>query len=558
MKLIRYPLLIGIFLLLTLTVSLSVPVLAQVCPVNLPQMLTRAVRACKDLERNTACYGNGDLSFGVMPLYDDPRTVFANSGDQLPIAAFAFLQTGAQPLTTETWGLATLNVQANLLAEQPARSSILWLFGDVTVNNLVPELPELTATATGTLNLRALPQADAEIIQQVKLREKVIANGRTQDNRWLRVLVPRTGILAWASLEVVELNRDIHTLEVVSVDTPFYRPFQVLELQTGTADSPCDGVSDSGLLIQTPNDIDAVEFTINGAKLKITGTVFIQAAPDLPLTINVLNGRTAAETGDSVQIAPAGARLLINAEASPAEPYIRADLDHLPLDILPFKFVLPDPLSPEGIELALNPPMTPTPPPAEPDLNPRCVRVLKRNATLRGGPGSFYESTGDLLQGTRVYAVYQSTDADGYTWWQIRSGRWLRADFVESTGDCDPVPLTTALTQPPGYNNLRLEACASDNGPIRAGQEVTITFNDGSFDSYDEARKAVRVGPARIKVGNKRLQISVSQPYLVSSDPERWYLTFSATWVATPGTVKIVANRRYLELSCNVTVPFGR
>ncbi|HEX2619209.1 MAG TPA: hypothetical protein VHL11_03650, partial [Phototrophicaceae bacterium] len=412
---------------MTLLIAVA-PILAQDCPVNLTQMMTRAIRACKELERNTACYGNGQLSIGISPVYDDPDTVFANSGDQLPIAALSMIDAGGSPVAADTWGIARLEVQANLLAEQPARSSTLWLIGDATIQNLVPPLPELTATAIGTLNLRVSAATDADIIQQLTLRQKAIANGRTSDNRWLRVFVPRTETIAWASMEVIELNGDINTLDVVTPETSFYRPFQIINLTSGTSDSPCGGVPDSGLLIQTPNEIQKVVFIVNGATLYLTGTVFMQsagAAADAPLTINVLNGQVIVENADhSVsQTIPAGARTQVT-DSVPvaAEPYISADFDALPITALPFTFELPAPLTLEQIQLVLNPPVTPTPLSPEPDLHPRCIRTLLQQSNLRGGPADFYEVVGELREGSRIIAVYQSTDADGYIWWQVRSG----------------------------------------------------------------------------------------------------------------------------------------
>ncbi|MBC8098729.1 MAG: hypothetical protein H7Y11_04760, partial [Armatimonadetes bacterium] len=202
----------------------------QACPVNLAQRITRALRACTEVDRNTACYGNGAIFIGVTAAADDPDMIFANPGDQMPIGTLTFISTSSvddSVLTAEQWGIARLEVQANLLAEQPQRSSTLWLMGKAILTNRSPVVPELVATASGTLNLRTLPAADADIITQLGLRDAVIANGRTDDNRWLRVFVPRTETLAWVGAEVVTLTGDLNTLDMVTPDTPYERPFQV-------------------------------------------------------------------------------------------------------------------------------------------------------------------------------------------------------------------------------------------------------------------------------------------------------------------------------------------
>ncbi|MCU0498061.1 MAG: SH3 domain-containing protein [Anaerolineae bacterium] len=540
--------------------SAPVATIAQACTPNLPQYIVRALRACRDLERNTACYGNGTvvpLLFEAAALAGDQP--FEASGDQISIDALQAITTGQTPLTADSWGIATLTVQANLLEEQPRRVSQLWIMGDTRVTNLVPPLPEVRLTSDGTLNLRSAPQTDADILEQIPLRGSVLANGRTQDGRWLRVFVPRTDTLAWASVDVVTPNGDVNALAVVDVNTPFYRPYQIISLTTGRSDSPCADVPDSGLLLQTPNDFDEVMFIVNEAILRVTGTVFLQTEADpRALIVNVLNGLVTIEANAQSERVPAGARAIvpIGGASSAPEAYTLDDLEALPLDGLFFTFEIPAPLTPDEILAALNPVIVPTPTYTDPLTFRRCVRRANRVANLRGGPADFYEVIGEVREGDALTIVFQNRDASGSLWWQLRGSGWILADYVTSEGDCDDVPNTTATIANAGYNILNLERCQSDNGPIRAGQNVEMWFLDGSFETRAEAIESIRVAPGFIEVGTTSLYVYPSQPIRVTED--RWYIRYTAYWRAVPGTFDVEGRRRSYEVRCELTVPFGR
>ncbi len=62
------------------------------------------------------------------------------------------------------------------------------------------------------------------------------------------------------------------------------------------------------------------------------------------------------------------------------------------------------------------------------------VTVRTDGATLRGGPGEVYSVLGATNVGQDVTAVGWTTAADGYTWWQLQSGAWMRGDaFLDAT-----------------------------------------------------------------------------------------------------------------------------
>ncbi|MBN1287637.1 MAG: hypothetical protein JXB47_19705 [Anaerolineae bacterium] len=68
---------------------------------------------------------------------------------------------------------------------------------------------------------------------------------------------------------------------------------------------------------------------------------------------------------------------------------------------------------------------------------PAC-NITGNNVNLRAGPGTNYDSKGKL-NGT-VEADGQAKGADGYTWYRLIDGTWVRQDVIDWGGGCDALP----------------------------------------------------------------------------------------------------------------------
>ncbi len=514
------------------------------CPASVLLALARAAAACSGIERNQACYGNGSVSATFQPGVSD--AVFEQPGHIVNIGAIEHLSIGG----ASDYSVATLQVQADL-SDREQRSLTILLFGSAEIANQVPSLPQVPITSTGTLNIRTLPQADADILATLPLRGTATANGRTQDNRWLRVMTPNN-ILGWASVENLTAEGDPSTLSIVDATTPFRRPFQVLTITTGSDDALCDGTSESGALIQSPNNTTPVELTVNGALLRLAGTAFLQAND--VMTISVLDGYAEVETLGAIQYVPAGAHL---SPESAAQPYDAAELQFLPINNLPHRFAIPQPLTQDEIDAATAAWAAPEPAPVptiSPQEDDRCRRVTRRNDSLSAGPGTFYEVVNEIGVGTSVDPVFQVTDAAGQEWWQLRGGNWIPASGVISTGNCAEVPVTNFVPAPT-YNELSLETCETTNGPLRQGQYVEITFVPPAWHTYEDAYIAPQVDPGQITVDSQSLYVYADEVIEIAAD--RYIRVFEADWEATAGSHRIVGERLHYIITCNLTVPVG-
>lgn len=69
-----------------------------------------------------------------------------------------------------------------------------------------------------------------------------------------------------------------------------------------------------------------------------------------------------------------------------------------------------------------------------------CTISSASSANQRSGPGTNFALVGTLAGGTSAPVLGQATGADGFVWWQLAEGVWVRSDVVTQAGSCDDVP----------------------------------------------------------------------------------------------------------------------
>lgn len=62
------------------------------------------------------------------------------------------------------------------------------------------------------------------------------------------------------------------------------------------------------------------------------------------------------------------------------------------------------------------------------------------SGNLRTGPGTTFAQAGKIQDGDVIPAVAQTEGTDGYIWWQLATGDWVRNDVIRKTGDCANLP----------------------------------------------------------------------------------------------------------------------
>jgi hypothetical protein len=530
-----------------------VPAHAQdptVCPQTALLSYVRAGAVCQSLDRDEICLGNGSVTATFQGT--DPLT-FETPGDLIPAGFTESVTVSTASLDQPDYAVAQMLFRANTTDPEQRAVTVL-AFGNATVSNGVPSTLEIPVVARGTLNIRDLPEQQSEILEQVFVRESVLAHGRNQDGTWLRVTIPGSLALGWVAADVGAVDGNVFDLPVVEDDTPFLRPFQVMSVTTGDTALCGEGIAANGVLLQTPNPDDEISLTINDTPLRVAGTLYIEAGGS-ETRYTVLEGFLILP-GDV--IAPTGTEITAQMDA-PIALMSAERLLALPTNNLPKRVQIPEPPTDAEIEqriLAYNAVVpTPIPPTAVPDN--ACGYVISRNNTpLQAGPGSFYESINTLNAGFELTIVLQTQDADGGTWYQLRNSNWVAAAAVTQSGECDPIPITD-FVEAPRTNTVQMETCEASNGPLREGQIVTFEFRPPAADNYPEMAAALRTDPGRLRVENQNLRVRATDPILIASEPERWARIYSATWEAQAGTYRVESARLSYILICELTVRAG-
>jgi uncharacterized protein YgiM (DUF1202 family) len=536
--------------LLLLSLSQMMAQSQPVCPAAVLLDFSRAASSCYGLEDEQACIGGGSIT--ATGFDGNALASFEKVGDR---AAINSIQRVSLPDSTEAIPVVTLVVQASLAAAESLQATLL-LLGNATLENNVPPLIELVAIARGTANLRAQPRADGDILARAGVSESMIVNGRTRDGAWYRTRLRDQNTVAWVAADVVT-GDNLNTLPIVEPDSPVYRPFELMTFSTGSA-SYCDGTVQSGLLFQTPGLDTHVTVQINEAQLQLAGTAFIIAAD--ALRVAVLTGEAVLNT----VYVPAGAQGVVGSDAVGVEAYRPESMQGLPFANLPTFVRIAEPLQASQIteaqtawaaqQTAQVVPLADAPI----LVDNTCRRFVSRDVSLYAGPGSFYEAINELQAGSAVDPIFQTTDPQGAVWYQLRGSNWIPAARVVEEGDCIAVPVTTNVSVPRN-NQLSLETCETTNGPLRAGQRVTIQFTPPPFDNYVDARDAAQIDPGRITIGTQRYRTNATEPLLIAGtigeDDERWQRQFYIIWEAVPGTYRIEGDRVSYNPICTITVP---
>ena len=69
-----------------------------------------------------------------------------------------------------------------------------------------------------------------------------------------------------------------------------------------------------------------------------------------------------------------------------------------------------------------------------------CIVTARGGINLRGGPSTTDPVMGGMALGQTAQATGQATGADGFTWYRLLDGAWVREDVVTAAPDCASLP----------------------------------------------------------------------------------------------------------------------
>jgi hypothetical protein len=334
---------LSILLMIPVMASTAPPVLfaqadADTCTQIVESALDTANEVCDGTGRNQACYGHDMLSAEPQPGFGPFN--FSEAGDTVNVAHLNNLRLSPMDLETGTWGVALLELQADIPDDHPQNVSLL-LFGDVEVENLVqePVLMDAVVDSDGNTNVRKEPDNTAFVMATLRQNATVTARGRSEDGDWIYIDLPnREDVRGWVSTNLLNLTGNVSDLNIVDPGFTQYGPMQAFYLETGDNQTTCAEAPSDGLLVQTPEGVAEIRLWINEVKIRLGSTAFIQAHSGNTMTINTLEGAAHVEAFGVEQVAVAGTGVTIQlnnnsgaaAPPSMAKPYEAGQVDNLP------------------------------------------------------------------------------------------------------------------------------------------------------------------------------------------------------------------------------------
>jgi SH3 domain-containing protein len=340
---------IGVLFLLILLTATSA--LAQHdCATIVQAALAATDQVCNSTGRNQVCYGNVVLQAVPQPGVSDFH--FSQPGDLAQVFDVQTLTLSSRLSQNGAWGVALMNLQANLPNTLPGQNVTMLLFGQVEIENAVAsnvQPPTVEVSAASGVNIRSGPATTYAVVGSLAPGNTLTADGRLEDGSWLRVQLPDNQI-GWVSAQLVTTNGDSSQLEVTGASEatpePPLQPMQAFYFTTGIGDRPCAEAPDSGILIQTPQGAGKVTLTVNEVNISLGSTAYLQAQPGGQMSVSVVEGQAEVSAFTVARTVPAGARVGVpldnnaqNPAASgppgPVEPYDGAALQSLPVNVLP-------------------------------------------------------------------------------------------------------------------------------------------------------------------------------------------------------------------------------
>jgi hypothetical protein len=273
-----------------LSLSLSITSAQQSCTLLVRQALQAIGDNCAQLGRNVVCYGNDQVRASF--LEEVAEDFFTQPSDIAALSTVSTVTTTSLSPDDAKWGVAVMNVQANVPDTLPGQAVTFILLGDAEIENAVEEADDtprlnIPVTARVNSNLRSGPGTRFNRIGSARAGETLVADALSLDQQWVRVV--QGDLAGWIIRS--NLNAD-PVIDSLSVANPEQRgAMQAFFLRSGIGEPACAEVPQQALVVQGPRSFE-VNLTVNGARVNIGSTVMFRTIElDTLLEITVLDGQ---------------------------------------------------------------------------------------------------------------------------------------------------------------------------------------------------------------------------------------------------------------------------
>jgi hypothetical protein len=297
------------FAFLTLTLAVTWTAAAQqrgTCSSLVERALQAVGNSCSSLDNNSACYGYNQVDSTFYSEVDPGY--FSSVSDQTELTQLQTIQTAPFDIGNDQWGIAVMNVQANVPNSLPGAAVTFLLIGDSTIENevdpeaaFVPGEPVSILTADETI-ARSLPQVNANVVDTLTSGTELLADALDESGEWVRVLAADRD--AWVEIAHLDGADALSDLPVFTATSQ--SPMQSFYFSTGLGAPTCSEAPDV-VTVRSPENL-RVNLTVNGAEIGIGSTISFKTDSEGRAVIVVQEGSMilpdgrVVETGETVEV----------------------------------------------------------------------------------------------------------------------------------------------------------------------------------------------------------------------------------------------------------------
>jgi LysM repeat protein len=245
------------------------------CPALVELALSQVGNNCGDLGRNSACYGFNQVEATFIDVVD--TVPFDRPADRAELKVLQSLQTSPADLGLNQWGIAVLNIQADIPDTLPGQAVTFLLMGDTEIENAVPptsDQPPVTVITQKAAELRAGQGRESGILTTVPAGTVVNAVAMSEDGDLIRVITDvGTGWLPRTALNKIPALNDLPILARTG-----QTPMQSFFFRTRPGGTDCVQTP-SLLAVRSPENLK-VELTANGATFRLGSLVVMRMSPE--------------------------------------------------------------------------------------------------------------------------------------------------------------------------------------------------------------------------------------------------------------------------------------
>jgi hypothetical protein len=310
----------------------------QLCRAFINRAFGDMANNCANLAADEACYAYGNFGEVISTFYVDgtarvvQEDVFVEASERVSLldmeelTSLESLETGEFVLDSDRdsedenqWGLALLEVPANLPQQFEQNAAVYLVLGGARIENAVypensiklndaPVVVSVNADTSvfGSPDGLAYPIPDDVIGTASGTLE---ADGISPDGNWLRVFFSyerqfgaRT--TAWIRVEDLVEAGDFEALPVMGPESN--TAMQSFYLSNSFSRPECAQVPAAGLLVQGPGEIET-DFTLNNMPVRVTSTAYFRQVSEQRLQVFALTGFTILfPDSDDASVIPEG------------------------------------------------------------------------------------------------------------------------------------------------------------------------------------------------------------------------------------------------------------